>query len=52
MSFHVTLICPYINTTLFNFKAMGMGLIFKIGFMDPSEAQVKSFYEKQAAASK
>ena len=38
--------------SFFNFKAMGIGLVFKIGFMDPSEAQVKSFYEKQAAASK
>lgn len=29
--------------------AMFVGLVFKVGYMDPAEAEVKQFYEKQAS---
>ena len=28
---------------------MFVGLVFKVGYMDPAEAEVKKFYEKQAS---
>ena len=39
-----------LSNIFYYFKALFIGLIFKVGYMDPAEEEVKKFYEKQAAS--